>query len=271
MIPALVVSDIDGTLLDSNERVSSRLRKAIGLLDGKAQFALATGRPPRWIFPVLEQLPIRPVCVCANGAVLYDSAADRVIEAKNLSCEAMRSVVRTAREVLPGGCSTAVERVGASAFEQPDELFVVTPEYIHAWDSTEHGCVEEAELLSKPAMKLLLRSEQLSAARMHELLAPVVPKDLAHITFSYDGGLLEVSAPGVVKARALQVLAADLGVSREQVLAFGDMPNDIEMLQWAGHGVAMANAHPDVKKAADEVTAANDDFGVARVIERIFS
>ncbi|AZA10511.1 HAD family hydrolase [Corynebacterium gerontici] len=271
MTPRLVVSDVDGTLITSQERVTQRLRDAIALLDGRAQFALATGRPPRWIFPILEQLPLRPVCVCANGAVLYDSANDKVLHATNLAPGAMRSIVRTAREALPGGCSVAVERVGESAFEHPETLFVVTPEYIHAWESSEHGVAEEEEILAKPAMKLLLRSEHLTASQMLEAVGPHIPAELAHVTFSFDGGLLEVSAPGVVKAHALKILAEDLGIDREDVLAFGDMPNDIEMLRWAGHGVAMANADPRVKKAADEVTAANDDFGVARVLERIFS
>ena len=77
------------------------------------------------------------------------------------------------------------------------------------------------------------------------------------------------SAPGVSKASALADLCAERGIHRADVIAFGDMPNDLPMLSWAGHGVAVANAHPDVLTVADEVTAGNDDGGVARVLERL--
>jgi hydroxymethylpyrimidine pyrophosphatase-like HAD family hydrolase len=80
---------------------------------------------------------------------------------------------------------------------------------------------------------------------------------------------MEISASGVSKAVALSRLADELGVPADEVVAFGDMPNDVPMLGWAGHAVAVANAHPDVLAAADEITASNDDDGVAQVIERL--
>jgi len=81
---------------------------------------------------------------------------------------------------------------------------------------------------------------------------------------------LEISAPQVTKAAGLMAVAQFYGVPASDVVAFGDMPNDIEMLQWAGLGVAMGNADERVKVAADEITTSNDDFGVARVLERLF-
>jgi hypothetical protein len=83
--------------------------------------------------------------------------------------------------------------------------------------------------------------------------------------------LLEISAAGVSKATALTRLCQERGIDRTDVVAFGDMPNDLPMLAWAGHAVAVANAHPDVRAAADEVTASNDELGVALVLERLFS
>ena len=81
---------------------------------------------------------------------------------------------------------------------------------------------------------------------------------------------MEISAPPVTKAAGLMAVAQFYGVPASDVVAFGDMPNDIEMLQWAGLGVAMGNADERVKVAADEITTCNDDFGVARVLERLF-
>ena len=99
--PRLIASDIDGTLLDRNHRVPRRNRDAVArAVQQGAYFALSTGRPFRWIAPVLEQLPVRPVCVTSNGAVLYDSAEDRVMSAHELSPAALAEVVDVAQTVL---------------------------------------------------------------------------------------------------------------------------------------------------------------------------
>ena len=94
--------------------------------------------------------------------------------------------------------------------------------------------------------------------------------DRATLTHSSSDGLLEVSAAGISKATGLAALAAQHGVGAGQVVAFGDMPNDLPMLAWAGHAVAVANAHAEVLAAADEVTGRNDEDGVAQVLERWF-
>ena len=81
--------------------------------------------------------------------------------------------------------------------------------------------------------------------------------------------LLEIGAPGVSKASGLAVLCERAGIEPADVVAFGDMPNDLAMLEWAGHSVAVANAHAEVMAIADEVTASNDESGVAQVLERL--
>jgi hypothetical protein len=88
------------------------------------------------------------------------------------------------------------------------------------------------------------------------------------ITYSTNNGLIEIVPLGTSKATGIDEIARPLEIAREEVVAFGDMPNDLSMLRWAGHGVAMGNAHPDVQAAADEVTTANNDDGVGRVLER---
>lgn len=269
--PKLVASDVDGTLIDSAERVPARLREVITRMTAQGTvMALSTGRPARWIFPVLEQLPVRPVCVCANGAVIYDSAADRILKAHTLDPEVMVSVVALARTALAeyGGVTFAVERAGKSAYDSVDELFLVTPEYSHAWPTlNDHGVVDLDTLISEPATKLLLRSDFLESKEMFDLIRSAIPEDVGHVTFSMPGGLLEVSAPGVTKALGVAYLAELLSVDRDDVITFGDMPNDIEMLEWSGRGIAMGNARPEVKEISDHVTATNDEAGVADVLE----
>jgi hydroxymethylpyrimidine pyrophosphatase-like HAD family hydrolase len=89
------------------------------------------------------------------------------------------------------------------------------------------------------------------------------------VSRSSDDGLVEIVGPSVSKASALAIVAQRFGIDRSRVVAFGDMPNDIEMLQWAGRGIAMANAHPTVRDAADEATAHHDHDGVAIVLREL--
>lgn len=270
--PRLIISDIDGTFITSAGRVTDRLRAVIvRAVETGAHFGLATGRPHRWLIPVLEQLPLAPVCVCANGAVVYDPATDRVLHAFELSPSAMAEVVEAAERVLadvPHGYG--VERVGSSALDPEEECFIITPEYNRdAWDS-QFGVTDTQTLISQPAAKLLVRCSSLSSAQMYELIAPEVDPELAHVTYSMDEGLIEVSCPGVNKAAGARYLAERYGVTAADAIAFGDMPNDLELLRWAGRGVAMGNAVPMLHDAADHVTATNNEYGVARVLERWF-
>lgn len=271
--PLLIASDVDGTLINDNERIPTEVRSAIDRATrAGCVFALATGRPPRWIHPVLEQLKVRPLCVCANGAIIYDSATDTIVESATLSPEVLVDVAHRARTALAdaGGAGFAVERSGTSAFESESELFLVSPDYIPAWFSAEMGMVPEPELFSVPAIKLLVRNDQLTSAEMYRRIEPAIPAELAHVTFSVPDGLVEVAAPGVTKATGVQFLAAQIGARAAEVVCFGDMPNDIEMLRWAGLGVAVGNAMPEVQAAADAVCATNNDGGIAEVLSRWF-
>jgi hydroxymethylpyrimidine pyrophosphatase-like HAD family hydrolase len=169
--------------------------------------------------------------------------------------------------VLPDG-GLAVERVGESAFDA-DVPFVAEPAYRHAWPEADHAVAHRTELLTRPAVKLLVRHPGLSSDAMVAALTPVVG-ERADLTFSHPRGLVEMSPPGVTKATGLAEVAGRLGVVPADVVAFGDMPNDLTMLRWAGLGVAMGNAHPALLEVADEVTASNAENGLALVLERWF-
>ncbi|MCT1453108.1 Cof-type HAD-IIB family hydrolase [Corynebacterium sp. p3-SID1145] len=273
MAPKLIVSDIDGTLLDSNGRVSPRLRDTLArAVRGGTKVALATGRPHRWLAPVLDQLPFTPMCVCANGAVVYDPSHDEVLHRHELDPETLAEIAGTATDALEGRgeFGFGVERVGDSAFDPEDECFLITSGYsTDLWDIG-YGVVTVDELVSVPAAKILVRHKAMTSTELFDVIAPAVDPARAHVTYSMNDGLIEVSAPGINKAAGVSVIAAGMGVDPSEVVAFGDMPNDIEMLSWAGLGVAMADSAPIVHDAADLTTTSNDDFGVARVIEQWF-
>jgi hydroxymethylpyrimidine pyrophosphatase-like HAD family hydrolase len=159
-----------------------------------------------------------------------------------------------------------VEGVGEGA---EGDHFVAEPDYIHAWVGGDNHVVPRSVLLDRPAVKMLIRNPEMTSAAMLAALAPAVG-DLADLTYSHPRGLLEISPAGVTKATGLADVAERLGIAAADVVAFGDMPNDLEMLRWAGHGVAMGNGHPALRAAADEVTASNAEDGLALVLERWF-
>jgi Cof subfamily protein (haloacid dehalogenase superfamily) len=268
--PKMVATDVDGTLIDEREQVSPRTRAAVAALvaDG-VPFVLATGRPPRWIAPVVAGLAHAPLCVCGNGAVVYDAATDRILESSTLDPDELTWIAQAAERLLPG-CGLAAERVGRSAHDAATPQFVSSPEYEHAWLNPDDTRVSRAEVVAAPAIKMLIRVRGATSADMVAALAPALA-GRADLTYSTDNGLIEVSALGVTKASGLATVAERLGVGHESIIAFGDMPNDVPMLSMAGHGVAMANAHPAALAAADEVTDTNSAHGVARVLERWWS
>lgn len=288
--PSLVVSDLDGTLLTSADRVSPRTRAVIGrvVADG-VRFIPASGRPARWMLPVVEQLGISPVCVCANGAVVYDAASDRITYAAELAPAVLQrvtaAIVDATGPVLEqrglGPVSFAVERTGTSAFDRADRLFAVEPSFPHAWESDEHAVEIRDRLVAEPAVKLLVRHDAMNSADMFDLVDPVVDPADAHVTWSFHGGLLEINVPGVTKLSGLahalgDASGSDVGadavpdIDPAEVVAFGDMPNDLAMLRWAGRGFAMGNAVDEVVETAEHHTGSNDDDGVAQVLERWF-
>ncbi len=265
--PELVATDVDGTLIDHDERVSPRTRAVVGsLVSDGASFVLATGRPPRWIGRVVDELGFAPLAVCGNGAVLYDSATDRVLSSHALDVPTLAELAELAERALPG-CGLATERVGESAHDAVTPQFVSSPTYEHAWLNPDDTVVSHAEVIDSPAIKMLVRLSSARSSDMRDALAPLIG-DRAEITFSTEHGLIELSVPRVTKASGLLEVAARLGIDPGATVAFGDMPNDVPMLQLARHGVAMGNGHPDAIAAADEVTATNVEHGVARILER---
>jgi Cof subfamily protein (haloacid dehalogenase superfamily) len=266
-IPALIACDVDGTLIGEDEKVSPRTRDAVrAAVDAGATFVLATGRPPRWIPPVVDGLGWAPMAVCANGGVIYDPATDRVLSAKTLSVAALSELAEVATRVIPGA-GLAVERVGASAHDSATPQFVSSPGYEHAWLNPDNTEVSIEDVLGAPAIKLLVRKTGARSADMAAELAKHVGVE-GDITYSTNNGLVEIVPPGVDKAAGIAEIAGPLGIAEADWVAFGDMPNDVPMLLRAGLGVAMANAHPDALAAADEVTTPNTEDGVARVLER---
>ncbi len=206
-LPALIACDVDGTLLGEDEKVTARTRNAVrAAVAAGAQFVLATGRPPRWIPPVVDGLGFAPMAVCANGAVIYDPATDRVLSARTLSVATLAELAEIATRVIPGA-GLAVERVGASAHDSATPQFVSSPGYEHAWLNPDNTEVSMDDLLSAPAVKLLVRKAGARSADMAAELAKHVGVE-GDITYSTNNGLVEIVPLGIDKATGIAEIAA---------------------------------------------------------------
>ncbi|GIJ10668.1 HAD family hydrolase [Micromonospora andamanensis] len=263
--PHLVASDIDGTLLRDDRTLSPRTAAVLARISAQGTpVVLVTGRPIRWLRLVYEQLAEPLPAVCANGAVVYDPTNDEVLRADPLAPELLAEVVRRLRAEIPD-VSLAVEIVDGRQMRHEAH-------YPLRWDADEAAirAVETAEeLLSAPAVKLLARAGEQDPDRFTRLVAAALT-GLAEATHSSHSGLVEISAAGVTKAAGLAWYCHRIGVAAPDVLAFGDMPNDLPMLTWAGRAVAVANAHPEVLAIADEVAPPNSADGVAAYLEKVF-
>jgi hydroxymethylpyrimidine pyrophosphatase-like HAD family hydrolase len=280
--PLLVASDVDGTLLDPLEKVTPRTAAVIErVVAAGMPFILVTGRPPRWVTPVARATGLAGYAVCTNGAAVYDLAADRVVSARDVDPVRLNDVTRALRAVLPD-IRVATERTPTSATSTVGPAaFATEPGFRNPWGNPagiktgsgqdgENNELPTAEVLGHPATKLLIRHRELSSSELAAAAMSVLDGIGLEVTYSTDRGLIELSAAGVTKATGLAEVCERLGVEADRVVAFGDMPNDVAMLRWSGHGVAMANAHEQVLAAADEVTAPNSADGVAQVLERWF-
>lgn len=269
----LLASDLDGTLLRSDNTVSQATRQA--LADAEAAgliIAFVTGRPPRWLHEVAEATGHRGVVVSANGALTYDLHTETVLAEHPLPPGMLAEVTAVLRAKIPQ-VRFALEYGLDFAYE---------PEYQQDWDIaplTDRAgrpmpspvAVELAGLLDRPAVKLLARGRDMLPDAFMDLVEELVG-DQVTVTRSGHSPLVEISATGITKAFGLAALADSHGVDRGQIAAVGDMPNDVPMLEWAGQSYAVANAHPAALAAAGTVLAeTNDEDAVAKLIQQLLS
>ncbi|MGV9302497.1 MULTISPECIES: HAD family hydrolase [unclassified Nonomuraea] len=261
--PRLVATDLDGTALRADGTVSSRTAAAFAEVErAGAMLVFVTGRPPRWMQVVANAVRHRGLAICANGALLYDLHTERIVESHLIEADILEEVVAQLRANVPD-LTFSVEYEGGFAHESDFRLSGIDSKAVAGLR------VGTSTLTSRPCAKLLalhpgMDPDSLHAA-VHELVGHLVTA-----THSSGRALVEMSAQGVTKASALATLSAAHGIEPDEVIAFGDMPNDLPMLAWAGTSYAVANAHPDVLAAVDHVTAANDDDGVAAVLEELY-
>lgn len=259
--PKLVATDLDGTLVRSDGTVSAYTHDVIAALDESGvPVVFVTGRPLRWAEEVFEYVGDHGLAVVSNGALVWDVAHDRVDLTRTVPVDVGVAACAAIREAVPGSVFAVETLHGISLEEEFLERHPVP-------EGSRRGSIEA--VFDSPALKVLARHEELEPQEFWDRAAAAAG-DSVVITWSSTSSLLEISARDVTKASTLALLCDRLGVAREDVVAFGDMPNDLPMLQWAGTSYAMANAHETVRAVADHLAPANDEDGVARVLAGVF-
>ncbi|WP_424216611.1 HAD family hydrolase (plasmid) [Streptomyces sp. BI20] len=258
----LIATDLDGTLLRSDHTVSARTRAALAAaVDAGAHHLVVTGRVAQWARPVLERIGYQGLAVCGQGGQLYHAGRDALVSSTPLDRETVRGAVAEV-EALTGPLTLCVE---PERLEDPVLVGPGHPEP-NVGPVRARRVERAAELWRRPVGKVIIRHPHLSDDALAEAAAQAVG-ELVDVTLA-GPDCVELLPRGLSKATGLAAAASLLGLERETSIAFGDMPNDLPMFAWAGHGVAMGNAHPRLKAVADEVTALNDEDGVAVVLER---
>jgi Cof subfamily protein (haloacid dehalogenase superfamily) len=266
----MLASDLDGTLVRSDGTISDASRLALErAVDAGLLVAFVTGRPPRWLHEIADQTGHTGIAVAANGAVIYDLKSETVVREHPLAPDLLAAITSQLRAAFPA------VRFGV----EYGMNFGYEPGYRHDWEiSPSHDrrgdpippplVADLEQIINRPAVKLLAKDRDADPDRFMAAAARVLA-GRATVTHSSRQGLLEIAAAGVTKASGLAEVASRHGISASEVVAVGDMPNDVPMLEWAGRSYAVANAHPAAIAAADELLPTNDEDAVAILINSL--
>ncbi len=256
----MVATDLDGTLLRPDGTLSERTLSAVrAAQDAGIHVIPITGRPPRITWDVAKEAGLGPLGVCSNGAAIVDISATEVIEVQTIHADVTVGLIVAVREVFPGA---------VFAVEEMESFTHETGFMEPGWNWEEGSQVDDIiQAVNAGCLKLVVRRPGWSAGTLLARLEDQV-SGTVHITSS---GLdwVEMAAPGVTKAYAVERICDRLGVGVAEVLAIGDNYNDLTVLAWAGRAAAPANAIAEVQAVVQQILPPNEEDGVAQLLERL--
>ncbi|AVH57740.1 MULTISPECIES: HAD family hydrolase [Streptomyces] len=260
----LIATDLDGTLLRSDETVSRRTREALtAACAAGAAHIVVTGRAVPWTRHILDDLGYEGLAVCGQGAQVYDAGEHRLLTSVTLDRQ-LAGLALAKIEAEVGPLLLAASRDGL------DGDVLVGPGYRVQDGPLPVVPIKDAgDLWSAPLNKVYVQHPTLSDDEL-AAVATQVAGGLVGVTMA-GAGIVELLPLGLSKATGLSLAARRLGVKAADTIAFGDMPNDLPLFAWAARGVAMSNAHDALKAIADEVTSSNEEDGIAVVLERLLA
>lgn len=259
----LIAIDLDGTTLTNNKTILSRTKKALQKARELGhEVLIATGRPPRSSLNYHRELELTTPLINFNGALIYDPAVSGFDIHFPMEHQVALSIVEECKK-------HDVENV---MVEIKDRYYVQrVDEFIHfLGDGTLPAGVGpiESYLLEHPT-SILIRAPKEQINPLRNALNRDYQGLVAHRYWSAPYHVVEVVKAGVSKATGLRIVSEKLGFQAEDVIAFGDEENDLEMIRWAGLGVAMGNANPLLKEVADHIADTNENNGIALVLEQL--
>jgi Cof subfamily protein (haloacid dehalogenase superfamily) len=258
----MVAIDLDGTLLNRSKQVSDQTVRALRCLPGSnVRVVIASARPPRSVRGFYRALGLDTLQINYNGALIWDEPAGRAVFHRPMDPFVVQRIVALARDLFDD-VLVSCEILDRWFTDRHDQTYTTETGRLFKPDVV----APVREICSQPVTKLML----LGAPEMLTRLAPVLAERFADdVTILHaDEDLLQVMDKRVGKAAALQKVAEIYGIDTEEIMAIGDAPNDVGMLQLAGVAVAMDNAHALVKKVADWIAPSNDDHGVHAALVR---
>ena len=253
----LIATDLDGTLVPSGApTVTAFTADVLRRVDAAGiPVVFVTARPLRWMDGLWPHVGDHGLAIVSNGAITYDVASRTPLAVHGISADDGLALTAAITAAVPSAtfaieCLDGIRMDPAYADEHAPPVGAPRGPLADVWDA--------------PAVKLLVHDPSTEPDAFREAVTRAVG-DAAVATWSVPH-LVEISARGVTKASALVELCARLGVSADDVVAFGDMPNDIAMLSWAGTSYAMTGAHDSVVAVADHLAPPVEQDGVARVL-----
>ena len=259
MPPRLVATDLDGTLVGADGRVSARTAEVLAAVDALGvPVVFVTARPLRWMGDIWPYVGSHSLAIVSNGAILYDAGAGRVVDIRGIEPGVGIPLLADLAAALP---EAGLGLEYASGLHR-------TVLYESDEDPDQSAICDISDRWLGPVAKMLVKDYSMPSEELRAITARVVG-DRGTPTWSVPG-LVEISAVGVTKGWRLREVCASLGVAAADVVAFGDMPNDLDMMGWAGTSYAMANGHESVRAAATHIAPANDQDGVAHVLSELY-
>ncbi|MFI6285604.1 HAD family hydrolase [Streptomyces sp. NPDC051018] len=258
----LIATDLDGTLLRSDETVSQRTRDALAAAtEAGAAHIVVTGRGVPWTRYILDDLGYRGLAVCGQGAQVYHAGEHRLLTSLTLDRQ-VAAIALAKLESEVGPLALAASRDGLDG-----EVLMSADYTVQEGPLPYLPLTDVSDLWAAPLNKIYIQHPSLDddalTAVAKETIGGLVDVVMA------GAGIVEILPLGLSKATGLSLAARRLGLRAADTIAFGDMPNDIPMFAWAAHSVAMANAHTEVKAVATEMTASNDEDGIAVTLESL--
>lgn len=262
--PKAIATDLDGTLLRDDGTLSAYTIKVLQNLDAVGvKVIFVTARPPRWLETVRHAIGSHGSVICLGGACRYDAATQSIVSARGFVASTLAEIVRDLRQAIPG-IALGIERATGPVFDH---------HYHSTWPipfDAPRDLVENR--LEEPVGKLLARLvDEKPILSESEFFATVdrIVADRGSLAYSGAAGLAELTAPDISKSIALAEWCQENNITPAEVWAFGDMPNDLPMLTWAGRSFAVGNAHKTVIAACTQLVGSNNSDGVARTLHTL--